>query len=462
MTVTTTTDNRTQVTGNGVWDDITVNWPMFQNSDGSHAIQVIKTTIATSATETLTETTDYTVTLDGTSPNTGIVTIVAGAPSSAYRYTVLPNIPKKQEVDLQNAVQIDMPTIEAALDKLTLLIQAQDELLSRAVILAQDTTITDITLPSFGASDANKVVTINGTGTGMTTISVDELVSVSSFDISTLTAETVVDGAADYLAMYDASAGAMRKVLANTIQTDITALTEDTSPDESADFLLMYDTSAAANKKVKPNNIDTNISGKTELTAGQIDTTSDMLVVYDASAGTNKKVAPSNLGISAGFSGQIKDIQVTTLTTSTTVSAAAAFTWYDISGLSVSITPGSVNDRILIGGQFTICPDADGDIFYWRIVRSDGKVLAPGTEFGRFGVRGTFKWGGGSYQTSAYTFPIMELDDVAGTTSALTYKVQVAVYAGDTGTLYINRSDTDTDNTTTSRYVSQIFAMRIN
>jgi len=120
-----------------------------------------------------------------------------------------------------------------------------------------------------------------------------------TFDIdwTELTEDTSPDEAADFVATYDTSAAAHKKVkfsnvdhdnltngagnkhidhtavvltagvalsgggdisASRTFDLDITELVEDTNPDEAADFLVTYDTSAAAHKKVKPGNIDHN------------------------------------------------------------------------------------------------------------------------------------------------------------------------------------------------------------
>lgn len=379
MTVSSTTANRTQVTGNGVWDDITINWPMFQNSDSTYAIQVIRTTIATGATTTLAETTDYTVALDGTSPNTGVITLVAGAPSSAYRYTVIPNITKKQEVDLQNAVQVDMPTIEAALDKLTLIVQAQDETLSRAVVLSEDTQITGITLPSFGASDANKLVAINSTGTGMTTVNADELVSVSSFDLSTLTAETTTDTAADYTVIYDASAAAQRKVLL------------------------------------------------------------------------------SNLGIgSSAGSGKVKQIVITNVTSTVSVNSQDA--WVDLTGLTANITPTSADSRILIGYSINVTLNANNQRSGIRILKGNKPIGI--SEYPLRVEKVTQYCNEVGTDSGFRTLANNVIDEKAGTTSQLTYKLQIV---GDTSATnqYLNRTVTDTDTAVYFRGHSQIFLIEI-
>jgi len=218
MTVTNTTPLVENKTGNGSWSTIAVTPGLiYQNSDGTHAIKVIKTTIAGGTTSTLAETTDYTVALDSTSPSTGTITLVAGAPSSAYRYTVLSNLTASQEVDLQNGTVVDMNDIEGALDKLTLLHQTQQEKLERAIILAEDTLVRNLTLDSLD-SQAGKLLVVNSTEDGFEYIDVTTQVSTASFIINDLTAESS-PATGDYIPIHDTSASAQRKVLLSDLIT---------------------------------------------------------------------------------------------------------------------------------------------------------------------------------------------------------------------------------------------------
>ena len=121
-------------------------------------------------------------------------------------------------------------------------------------------------------------------------------------DINELTEETALDEANDFLAFYDASAGAHRKLRPSNIDhdallnfvanehvdhsgvtltageglsgggditasrsfaLDINELTEDTTPDEANDFLVTFDASAGNHKKVRPNNIQPQVTSVT-------------------------------------------------------------------------------------------------------------------------------------------------------------------------------------------------------
>lgn len=73
--------------------------------------------------------------------------------------------------------------------------------------------------------------------------------------INSLTADATPDGTADYVATYDASAGALAKVLLHNLFKTINGLTEDTTPDAAADYVATYDASAAGGKKVLLKNL---------------------------------------------------------------------------------------------------------------------------------------------------------------------------------------------------------------
>ena len=75
-----------------------------------------------------------------------------------------------------------------------------------------------------------------------------------ALDINGLTAETA-PAVADVVALYDASAAALRKMTLQNLLKVINALTEDSTPDTTADFVAAYDASAGTAKKVKLANL---------------------------------------------------------------------------------------------------------------------------------------------------------------------------------------------------------------
>ena len=206
MTISTVTTPYHNYTGNGVVDDFAVTrFEILRNSDNTHAIQVYKTVIATGISTLLVETTDYTVTLDGTSPSTGTITLVAGNLPSTHRISIIPVPPSSQEVNLQNAAVIDVEDVESALDKLTLKAQSLEEQISRAIVFAPDTLNRGTELSNLTSDQVDNLVT------QLNTIATSDN-SVSDFSIDSLTVGDI-DITADYLPFHDTSASLMKKGL---------------------------------------------------------------------------------------------------------------------------------------------------------------------------------------------------------------------------------------------------------
>lgn len=210
MTISTTTTPYHNYTGNGSVDDFAVtNFKILRNSDNTHAIQVYKTVIDTGIATLLAETTDYTVALDSTSPSTGTVTLVAGNLPSTHRISIIPSLPKSQEVNLQNAAVIDVEDIESALDKLTLIVQSNQEQLSRAIVFGEDTLERNTQMSNLTSDQVENLVT------QLNTLASSE--NVSDFSINALSAATEIDTAADFLAFHDTSSNTMKKILPDNL-----------------------------------------------------------------------------------------------------------------------------------------------------------------------------------------------------------------------------------------------------
>jgi hypothetical protein len=131
MTVAANAGYRKDYTGNGV----TVNWPVpFYFLDASH-LQVILTNISVTpnVSTSLTLNSDYTVDGAGTSSSGSITTMVAY--SSSYKITILRNVPLGQDTHYVEGDKFPASGHEQALDKLTMIVQQQAEVVGRAVTL---------------------------------------------------------------------------------------------------------------------------------------------------------------------------------------------------------------------------------------------------------------------------------------------------------------------------------------
>ena len=129
----------------------------------------------------------------------------------------------------------------------------------------------------------------------------------------------------------------------------------------------------------------------------------------------------------------------------------------DVTGLSVSITPTSASNKIMIFAALSAGNNTNNSVsVYPRLVR-DSTVIAIGDTAGsrrRITSNASFL----DNNSNMTTIPFMVLDSPA-TTSATTYKIQVS--AQTTNTIYINRTNDDTDSDIYPRAVSTITVMEV-
>lgn len=136
-------------------------------------------------------------------------------------------------------------------------------------------------------------------------------------------------------------------------------------------------------------------------------------------------------------------LQVKTATKTDTQSTTSG-TFTDITGLSVSITPSSTSNKIMV-----LCSVFMSTSFYWtplRILRDSTQINAPDAAgSNRYLVNAC-----GSTQTLGTYMPqsinVSALDSPSST-SAITYKAQFCVLISDASyTSYINTTERDSDN----------------
>lgn len=142
--------------------------------------------------------------------------------------------------------------------------------------------------------------------------------------------------------------------------------------------------------------------------------------------------------------------------TDTFSTTSASGTFADITGLSVSITPSSASNKILIMAEVrTATPGSNGSFI--RAVR-DSTAIYIGDSGGGSRVRIAAQ-GYNPDNNSNNNLTIMYLDSPA-TTSSTTYKIQACV-GGTSGTVYVNRSNNNTDAVYTGMQTSSITVMEI-
>ena len=152
-------------------------------------------------------------------------------------------------------------------------------------------------------------------------------------------------------------------------------------------------------------------------------------------------------GVPAGGGGGIVQVQSTTLTTfvNVTIASGANTTFYDVSGLSVNITPKFSTSKILVMVQMNIGSDQATQRIGVRL-RRDSTTIGKSTETGNSNNVGSIT----SlelhrvYQSQSVNFHFL---DSPSTTSQVTYKPQVAQEnSGGSSMVYINRVDGNNNN----------------
>lgn len=126
----------------------------------------------------------------------------------------------------------------------------------------------------------------------------------------------------------------------------------------------------------------------------------------------------------------------------------------DVTGMSVSITPSATSSKVLVVVDAKLAPSLAAAFLTMQVVRGSTAIYlgdAAGTR-----IQAT-------YGTVGSSVDIMHAGvayflDSPATTSATTYKIQVR---SSSGSVYLNRTGTDTDSTSYFRTSSSITVMEI-
>ena len=141
-------------------------------------------------------------------------------------------------------------------------------------------------------------------------------------------------------------------------------------------------------------------------------------------------------------------------TSKTDTFSSSSASWVDVTGLSVTITPSSSSNKILVTGVMVIGQDA-GNIWAARLLRN-GTLINAGDASGSAG-RGLMN-AGFKDTNSESPVPFTFLDSPA-TTSACTYKIQIISESGYT--VWVNRTVGNLNDDRQQRTSSNIIVMEI-
>ena len=185
-------------------------------------------------------------------------------------------------------------------------------------------------------------------------------------------------------------------------------------------------------------------TGEKTLAEGQLCYLEDSNIVqyYDGAAWAT--VGPASSGAVVQVKSAFKSDTFSTASTS----------FVDVTGLSISITPTSASNNILVMLTTNLATDGSSTAIWARLMRG-ATAIAIGDAAGSRtqATLGAYP-NGGLVITGAMTF----LDSPA-TTSATTYKLQIQMNSAATG--YVNRNNSDTDAAAVARAVSSITVMEV-
>ena len=151
-----------------------------------------------------------------------------------------------------------------------------------------------------------------------------------------------------------------------------------------------------------------------------------------------------------------KVLQVVSTTKTDTFSATNGTTWSDVTGLSAAITPSATSSKILVQWNVWLGTSTAENNCYIRVLRDSTAISIGDTA----GSRNRTSGGGMTYYTYQWILASGNYLDSPSTTSATTFKIQIASQGSITK--YVNRSGSNSNvNYTVGRTASTITVMEI-
>ena len=157
--------------------------------------------------------------------------------------------------------------------------------------------------------------------------------------------------------------------------------------------------------------------------------------------------------LASGVGGKILQVVQTFKTDGTSQAGSSSSTYYDISGMSVTITPSSSSNKVLVNWVAQVNSNSDGRNNSIRLLR-DSTVIGNSTAGSSQNAQTDHRT---TNDTKCHPFTMMFLD-TPNTTSAVTYKLQWAIegQGGSATGYYLNR-----DAYASQGAVSHITAMEV-
>lgn len=154
----------------------------------------------------------------------------------------------------------------------------------------------------------------------------------------------------------------------------------------------------------------------------------------------------------AGTGGKVLQVVSTTKTDTTSTTSSS---YNDISGMSVSITPSSSSNKVLVTVAMQATGRAGNTGFITKLLRNSTDICVGNSSGSRIPATANIINSDNSNMVSI----VMTFLDSPATTSSTTYKLQWMCFNGST--VYLNRSYNDDDAFYIARTASTITAMEI-
>ena len=153
-----------------------------------------------------------------------------------------------------------------------------------------------------------------------------------------------------------------------------------------------------------------------------------------------------------------KILQVVSTTTTSVSSVSVATGAFGTLGPTVTITPSSSSNKVLITSAIEVSCEIQANHDYRLLANGSLITAALGDAAGiRKQATGTNE----SYHTESSALLSINFLHSANTTSAVTYSIQVSHSSTSTRTIYCNRSGHDGNEAKLARYTSTITAMEV-
>lgn len=161
--------------------------------------------------------------------------------------------------------------------------------------------------------------------------------------------------------------------------------------------------------------------------------------------------------LASGVGGKILQVVSTTQTSVSSVSVTT--TDYENLGPTVTITPSSSSNKILITSAFVVSSSTTNLNVDYRLIANGSLITASyGDAVGsRKQATGTME----QNQSEACALLSVNFLHSPNTTSAVTYSFQVSHNSSSTRTIYLNRSADDSNNARMGRFASTITVMEV-